>query len=170
MHSLHATLILTGGLLAAATLAAQGYGDSSKPQSKPETFAATLTGTKEVPAVNTIGMGTARFTVKNDSMIAFDISLKAVPHVTGAHIHLGAPGTAGEPVATLMAGGDPGGGGKISGILTPKDLHGVTMSQLIAAMKSGGAYVNVHTTTHADGEVRGEIQPASSSTVSQVTH
>jgi len=52
----------------------------------------------------------------------------------------------------------------------PQDLHGTTMSQLIAAMKSGGAYVNVHTTTHPDGEIRGDIQSATSSTLGAVTH
>ncbi|HZH40775.1 MAG TPA: CHRD domain-containing protein [Gemmatimonadales bacterium] len=171
MHSIHLKLVLTGGLLIAAfavPAAAQTYGDSLKPQAKARTFSATLTGTHEIPQVNTIGSGSAKFTVKNDSTIVFDLSLKGVPDVTGAHIHLGAAGTAGAAVATLIQGADPG--GKVSGTITPMDLHGATMSQLIAAMKSGGAYVNVHTKTHPDGEVRGEIQPAASTTVSQLVH
>ena len=168
MHLLSTTLALAGGLAIALPLTGQTYGDSTKPQSKPATFSATLSGAKEVPQVNTIGSGTARFTVKNDSTIVFDLSLTAVPHVTGAHIHLGAPGAAGEAVVTLIKGGEPG--GKAAGMITPKDLHGTTMSQLIAAMKAGGAYVNVHTTTHPDGEVRGEIQPAESATLGATTH
>jgi hypothetical protein len=168
MHSLHTTLAVAGGLVIALPLTGQAYGDSTKPQSKPETYSATLSGAKEVPQVNTIGSGTVRFTVKNDSTIVFDLSLTGVPHVTGAHIHLGTPGTVGDPVATLVKGGDPG--GKARGTITTRDLHGATMSQLIAAMKSGGAYVNVHTTMHPDGEVRGEIQPAESSTLGAVTH
>ena len=168
MHSLSRTIAFAGGLVIALPLAAQTYGDSMKSPSKPETFSATLSGTKEVPQVNTIGSGTARFTVKNDSTIVYEVSLQGVPHVTGAHIHLGPPGAAGEAVATLVRGGDPG--GKFSGTITTKDLHGATMSQLMAAMKSGSAYVNVHTTTHPDGEVRGEIQPAESSTLGAVTH
>ncbi|HEX4633189.1 MAG TPA: CHRD domain-containing protein [Gemmatimonadales bacterium] len=168
MHSTHLKLALAGGLLIALPAAAQTYGDSMKPQTKAQTFSATLTGTHEVPQVNTIGTGMVKFTVKNDSTIVFDLSLKGVPDVTGAHIHLGADGAAGEAVATLIQRADPG--GKISGTISPKDLHGTTMSQLIAAMKSGGAYVNVHTKTHPDGEVRGEIMPGASSTVSQLTH
>jgi hypothetical protein len=168
MHAMHLKLALTGGLLIAIPAAAQTYGDSMKPASKPQTFSATLTGAHEVPQVNTIGTGMAKFTVKNDSTIVFDLSLKGIPGVTGAHIHLGGPGTAGEAVATLVQGADPG--GKMTGTITPKDLHGTTMSQLIAAMKSGGAYVNVHTKTHPDGEVRGEIDPTASSTVSSLTH
>ncbi|HEX4560512.1 MAG TPA: CHRD domain-containing protein [Gemmatimonadales bacterium] len=166
MHSLHLKLALAGGLLIALPAVAQTYGDSAKPQTKAQTFSATLTGTHEVPPVNTIGTGMARFTVKNDSTIVFDLSLKGVPDVTGAHIHLGADGTAGEAVATLIPGAAPG--GKLSGTISPKELRGTTMSQLIAALKSGGAYVNVHTKTHPDGEVRGEIMPGASSTVSQV--
>jgi len=172
MHSNHLKLALTSGLLIAAFAVpganAQSYSDSSKPHAKPQTFSATLTGTHEVPPVNSIGTGMAKFMVKDDSTIVFDVSLKGVPDVTGAHIHLGADGAAGADVATLIQGADPG--GKITGIITSRDLHGTTMSQLIAAMKSGGAYVNVHTKTHPDGEVRGEIMPGGSSTVSQITH
>jgi len=169
MHAIHLKLALVSGLLIAIPAAAQTYGDSTKPQSKPQTFSAMLVGTHEVPAVNTVGTGMAKFTVKNDSVIMFEMSLKGVPDVTGAHIHLGADGASGAPVATLMKGADPG--GKVSGMITPKDLQdGTTMAQLIAAMKSGGAYVNVHTKTHPDGEVRGEIQPGASSTMSEATH
>lgn len=170
MHSIHLKLALAGGLLITlATLgAAQTYGDSAKPQSKPQAFSAMLSGAHEVPAVNAIGTGMAKFVVKNDSTITYDITLKGVPDVTAAHIHLGAEGASGAPVATLTKGGDPG--GKISGTISPKDLHGATMPQLITAMKSGGAYVNVHTKTHPDGEVRGQIQAGASATMSQATH
>jgi hypothetical protein len=168
MHSIHLKLALASSFLIALPVAAQTYGDSSKPQSKPQTFSAMLSGAHEVPAVNSIGTGMAKFVVKNDSTIMYEITLKGVPDVTGAHIHLGAAGATGDPVATLTTGADPG--GKISGTITPKDLHGgTTMSQLIAAMKSDGAYVNVHTKTHPDGEVRGEIQAGAPTTMSQVT-
>ena len=159
MHAIHLKLALAGGLLIALPAAAQ---------TKSQAFSATLTGTHEVPQVNTIGTGMATFTVKNDSTVVFDLTLKGVPDVTGAHIHLGADGAAGEAVATLLQGADPG--GKVSGVITPNDLHGTTMSQLIAAMRSGGAYVNVHTKTHPDGEVRGEIEPGAAKTVSQMIH
>lgn len=170
MHSIHLKLTLAGGLLITlATLgAAQAYGDSSKPSSKPETFSAMLSGAHEVPAVNSLGTGMAKFVVKNDSTITYDITLKGVPGVTAAHIHLGAAGASGAPVATLTKGAAPG--EKITGTILPKDLHGATMSQLIAAMKSGGAYVNVHTKTHPDGEVRGQIQAGASAMMSRLTH
>lgn len=168
MHSIHLKLALAGGLLIAIPAAAQTYGDSMKPQTKSQTFTATLTGAHEVPAVNAMGRGTVKFVVKTDSTITYQVSLNGVPDVTGAHIHLGAAGASGAPVATLIQGADPG--GKMSGTITTKDLKGTTMTQLIAAMKAGGAYVNVHTKSHPDGAVRGEIEPGASSTMSQVTH
>lgn len=171
MHSIKLKLAVTGGLLIAtlATLgAAQTYGDSSKPHSKPQTFSAMLSGAHEVPAVNSMGTGMAKFVVKNDSTITYDITLKGVPDVTAAHIHLGAEGASGAPVATLTKGAHPR--ERMRGTISPKDLHGATMAQLIVAMKSGGAYVNVHTKTHPDGEVRGQIQTGASATMSQATH
>lgn len=164
MHAVHATLALTGGLLAVIPLAAQNAGTSMKPQEKAETFTATLTGASEVPAVNTTGSGTVRFTVRNDSTIAFEVTLTGVPDVTAAHIHLGKAGANGSPVVTLLKGAEPG--GMAHGTITPKDLHGTTMSQLLAAMKSGGAYVNVHTKAHPGGELRGEIEAAVSTGMS----
>ena len=118
MHTIHPKLALACGLLIATPVAAQTYGDSAKPQSKSPTFSATLSGTHEVPQVNTIGTGMAKFTVKNDSIIVFALTLTGVPDVTGAHIHLGGSDAAGEPVATLLKGADPG--GKVSGMISPK--------------------------------------------------
>lgn len=169
MHVLHSTLILAGALMVALPAGAQTYGgDSMKPKDKAQTFVATLSGTKEVPAVNTIGSGTAKFTV-HDSTISYELTVQGMVGVTAAHIHLGGVGTSGAPVATLYHG--KGGSGQIAhGVLSAKNLKGTTMAALIAAMQSGDAYVNVHTTAHPGGEIRGEIEPSPSSTVSQVTH
>jgi hypothetical protein len=42
---------------------------------------------------------------------------------------------------------------------------GITFDSLYSAMKSGGAYVNIHTATNAGGEIRGVInKPACIST------
>ena len=35
---------------------------------------------------------------------------------------------------------------------------GTTVAELIAAMASGGAYVNVHTSANGGGEIRGQIK------------
>jgi hypothetical protein len=37
-------------------------------------------------------------------------------------------------------------------------LQGKTIADLVADIKAGNAYVNVHTTEHPGGEIRGQIQ------------
>ena len=39
------------------------------------------------------------------------------------------------------------------------DGSAMTMSDLLAAMRSGNTYVNVHTANNKPGESRGQIQP-----------
>jgi hypothetical protein len=55
-----------------------------------------------------------------------------------------------------------------SGTITEKDLtgplQGKTMDDLFAAMKSGGAYTNVHTAKNPGGESRGQIHSAEATT------
>jgi hypothetical protein len=38
-------------------------------------------------------------------------------------------------------------------------MAGKTLADLISAINNGDTYVNVHTQTHPDGEIRGQIQP-----------
>jgi hypothetical protein len=74
-------------------------------------------------------------------------------------------GKNGGPVAGLFAG--PKKEGKFSGeiakgTITNKGLvgplAGKTIGDLVEMIKSGGAYVNVHTDKYPDGEVRGQIK------------
>ena len=72
-------------------------------------------------------------------------------HLSGkaiaAHIHLGKPGKAG-PVALALCGPCRS-GQKGSGMLTHAQF---------AKVEAGAAYVNVHTTKNAAGEIRGQIK------------
>ena len=47
--------------------------------------------------------------------------------------------------------------GTITSVDLVGSLAGKQMSDLVNLMKSGGAYVNVHTTTNQNGEIRGQI-------------
>jgi hypothetical protein len=38
-------------------------------------------------------------------------------------------------------------------------MQGKTLADLISAINNGDTYVNVHTQTHPDGEIRGQVQP-----------
>ncbi|MCH9648233.1 MAG: CHRD domain-containing protein [Deltaproteobacteria bacterium] len=75
-----------------------------------------------------------------------------IPDATAAHIHIGAPGVSGPIVFDL---GDP----STSPFFTSwPDLTTDNVADILA----GNLYVNIHSTTHPSGEVRGQIvEPAS---------
>jgi hypothetical protein len=87
--------------------------------------------------------------------------------VMGAHIHSGKQGQNGPVVAGLFnpdMSGPPTGtvnGLLKKGTLTSTNLSGQLagkqISDLVNLIKSGGAYVNVHTTKNQNGEIRGQI-------------
>jgi hypothetical protein len=153
--------------------------------SAPQLFIATLTGDQEVPAVTTTAFGTARFIVDDQtgafslSVEAYGISLADVTFTTGGlrfapagggpfHIHTGALGVNG-PIAVRFPEAsnysDIPGGLAISA--TGAGLNfgtGATLSSVLAALNSGGAYFNLHTLAFPSGQIRGQIsvpEPAS---------
>jgi hypothetical protein len=52
------------------------------------------------------------------------------------------------PVSGLLA----------SGTLRPTDVHGTTMWKLSRALRNNDAYVTVHTMTHREGALRGQLR------------
>ena len=131
-----------------------------------KTMKADLSGKNEVPAVKTKAKGEAKFTLSDDGKkLSYTLVLRDIENPTAAHIHIGEAGKNGAPVATLFSG--PKKEGKFRGniaqaSLTDKDLTGEFSGKSIAALveliKSGKAYVNVHTDAHPDGEIRGQIK------------
>jgi CHRD domain len=129
-------------------------------------FEAKLSGTEVVPAVETKATGEADFKLSKDGKeLTYYLKLKDIENVTAAHIHTGMMGASGGPVAGLFAG--PKKEGKFSGeiakgTITDKKLvgplAGKTIGDLVEMIKSGGAYVNVHTDKYPDGEIRGQIK------------
>jgi hypothetical protein len=69
-----------------------------------------------------------------------------------AHIHQGKAGENGLPVAPLSMGN-----GKITASNLQGPLSGKQLKDLVDLMSNGGAYVNIHTQQHQDGEIRGQI-------------
>jgi hypothetical protein len=129
-------------------------------------FEAKLSGNEVVPVVATKAIGEADFRMSADGKeLTYILTLKDIENVTAAHIHAGLMGKNGGPVAGLFPG--PKKEGKFSGevakgTITNKGLvgplAGKTIADLVEMIKSGGAYVNVHTDKYPDGEVRGQIK------------
>ncbi len=156
------------GLLAAQP--AVGWAQAATPR----IFVATtqLTGTEEVPPVDTRTTGLAVFRLGRDRQ-SLEYDLTAVPLVdpTAGHIHLGAAGANGPVVVNLVTFAQPGGCRltattlRCSGTFTAADLVGPlagagSLDPLLSAMAADNTYVNVHTDRNPGGEARGQIRVA----------
>lgn len=154
--------------LGASTIAASGHNRN---------FRAHLSGQEEVPSVDTRATGQAIFQLDKDGdELQFKLIAANINDVTQAHIHCGAAGVNGPVVLFLYPDAPPPQliPGRFSGVLsqgtrTNADLlarpdsevcpGGVAnFDELIAKMRSGEAYVNVHTTANPGGEIRGQIR------------
>ena len=131
-------------------------------------FMATMTGAQENPPVQTEASAVANFTVNLDGTLSYEVRATGpIENATQAHIHLGAPPRNGPVVAFLMpfnaAGVDFAPGDLIArGVITDANVIArpfftPSVSNLVARMRQGRAYANLHTQANPPGEVRGHI-------------
>ena len=141
-------------------------------------FVAHLSGDEEVPSVATLAQGQAIFHLSKDgNELEYRLIVANIENVVASHIHVGATGVNG-PVVAFLFGSVPPGGGRSDGVIATGTitaanlvgpLAGHPLSDLIAAMRAGNTYVNVHTndgvaptnTGPGDfpaGEIRGQIR------------
>jgi CHRD domain len=97
-----------------------------------------------------------------NSKVWYQIEAEGLNGVTQAHIHSGKVGENGPVVATLFKGNkDTVNGALVQGSITADKLEGPlkgkSISDLIDLFDDASAYVNVHTETFPDGEIRGQI-------------
>ena len=95
----------------------------------------------------------------------YEVSAMNLNHATMAHIHSGKVGVNG-PVVLVIYDSNTRSGPMGPGILSQGNatsanlegpLAGKQMSDLVNLIKSGEAYVNVHTVQNSKGEIRGQI-------------
>ena len=118
-----------------------------------------LSGDLEVPIRDTNAQGQAIFHLSKDGLsLDYKLIASNIDNVFQAHIHKGAAGVNGPIVVWLFPSTAPVpgplGGGRTDGVLaegtiTAADFVGVlagqSVSDLVALLDGGGAYVNVHT-------------------------
>jgi CHRD domain len=132
-------------------------------------FHATASGREEVPPNDSRGRGTATFKLSEDgSTLTYRLIVANIENVTQSHIHIAPKGVNGPVVVFLfgfVSGGVTQNGLLAEGTITQANLiarpaigFGGTMAELLAAMRSGNAYVNVHTVAIPAGEVRGQVR------------
>lgn len=127
-----------------------------------ETFTAMLSGSNEVPAVTTDASGTATFTLTEERTISYTITVSNIQNVTASHIHDAPAGVNGDVIVGLFDGPVTGSvnGTLISGTFDQSGVSQGSFEDLLAKMRAGTVYVNVHTSENLGGEIRGQIQLA----------
>ena len=134
-------------------------------------MAAPLKGDTEVPANDSKGSGVAQFQLSEDgTSLHYKLVVTHTENVTQSHIHIAPEGVNGPVVVFLYgfnAAGTSDDGLLAEGTITQANLIArpaigftATMPELVAAMRSGNAYVNVHTIQLPPGEIRDQIREA----------
>jgi hypothetical protein len=149
-----------------------GGGAGHAPDHAPGNFETHLRGENERPnPVETTALGQAKLQVSRDgSEIRFRLLVARIHDPIMAHIHRGGVEEAGPIVVWLRPEGPPAEdpAGRFDGMYAAGTfgaerlvgpLAGGDLSDLVAEMRAGNTYVNVHTTQNPGGEIRGQIRP-----------
>jgi hypothetical protein len=157
--------------LGTALVTAQGGGSR---------YSAQLWGGEEVPSVSTGAKGAITVEIDEDAgEIEYELSFSGLNgDVRQAHIHFAQPGVNGgimlwlcdsaannSPIATTPACPQSG---TVTGVLLASEVQGTAantqqinageFAEAVAAIRSGLAYANVHTTLSPGGEIRGQLK------------
>jgi hypothetical protein len=140
----------------------------------PATFTANLSGDNEVPPVVTDATGTALLAIEGDQ-INYTVETTGLANPVVAHIHIAPVGENGPVRLNLCGTTDTpacteGDGVLVSGSNgTTVGTPAISFDSLVSAIRSEGAYVNVHTSNlvppentgpgdFSSGEIRGQIE------------
>jgi CHRD domain/Bacterial lectin len=153
--------------------------EEAPPSENSNHFKAQLGGGQEVPPRTTEATGEASLQLRDKTQLGFTLNLFNVKNFVTAHIHCAPAGENGPVGVTLYGPVAPGGGAvdtfsAVGTITAPDTGNGcgwADVAAVVEALRSGNAYVNVHTDDGADpadsgpgdfpgGEIRGQIEAA----------
>jgi hypothetical protein len=138
-----------------------------------------LSGYEETPnTLSSPGVGAFEARIsRNEDSISWELSYRDIPTpVLQAHIHFGQRALSGgisiflctnlgnAPAGTVVAA-CPAAGGTVGGVITAADVIGPAgqgiapgeLAEIIAAIRAGYAYVNIHSQQFPTGELRGQF-------------
>jgi hypothetical protein len=158
-------VVLALSLVATSLAVAGGGHDKNGKQ-----FHAKLIGYSEVPSLNTPGHADLSLAVADDKL-TFTLNYANLTGPPGAaHIHVGQRGVnGGVSVFFCGGGGKPAcpasPSGTVSGTIVAADVVGPTaqgfnvgeLAPVVAAIRAGVTYANMHTVKFPGGEIRGQI-------------
>jgi len=170
---------LWAGLAATSLLCVASGVRADEAQSGQRNFRAALIGYEEVPAVSTGASGTLHARIaEDDGSIDFVLTYEGIEglNVTASHIHIGQRGANGGVSAFFCGGGgrpacptpDTNLSGPVMVTVFPEHVLGPggaqqvpagALNELIAAIRAGVTYANVHSQVSPGGEIRGQVRP-----------
>ena len=130
-----------------------------------QTLTATLNAGEETPSFLSGGVGTVSVSVdqKNEELTVSLTAFNLPAPTTAGHIHVGPKGIAGPVVINFPIPAGRTDDLKLEFRVNARDFVarpdiGInTMTDAIQAILLGNAYVNIHTTAHPAGEIRGQL-------------
>ena len=156
------------------------------PRFRQNRFAAELKPTEEVPALSSVASGSFKATIDEAAQtITYEVSYSGLEGtVTQSHIHLGQRKVSGG-ISVFLCGNAPAvppatvpqppacppSPATVTGVITPANIIGPAaqgiapstateneFAELVAAIRGGTTYANVHSSKFPAGEVRGQLQ------------
>lgn len=148
-------------------------------QGQERKFKATLIGNEEVPALSNPGTGTFIMLIDfSDTSFQYSLTFSGVSGTgaTQAHIHFGQKSVNGGIMVffcTNLGNGPPGtqacpANGTVGGTITAANVgagaagQGIAageFAEVLAGIRAGTVYVNVHSVLFPGGEIRGQLLP-----------
>ena len=180
LNSVVASVVMLGaalGLVASAAADGDHDRDRDRDKKRQEVVRAQLTGYSEVPSQSVPGSGAFKAVIDEGAgMITYSLEYADVA-ITQSHLHLGQHHTNGGISVFLCTnlGNAPAGPAVQACPAAPAEITGVIMAanvsgpagqgivagefaELLAAIRSGSVYVNIHTPTVPAGEIRGQLR------------
>lgn len=166
------SLIIGMGVLGAAMTAGVAANDHSDQRFR---VATVLRSIEEVPSISSAASGYFKATIDvANQTIAYELSYDGIETPAQAHIHLGQTHVNGGVSVFLCANGGtvpegtpacPASPAKIQHTLTAASVIGPAgqglaageFEELVAAIRKGVTYVNVHSARFPGGEIRGQL-------------
>jgi CHRD domain len=166
-------IVLVGALLLALAIGSYGMAGGGKKNLKADD----LTGYQENPDISSTGTGTFEITIDDDAnTMSYTLTysgLEGGATPTQAHVHFGKRAVNGG-VSFFLCGGAPPASDKpacpaqpatVTGTIDAADVIGPggqgiaagEFDEIVAAMRAGHSYANVHTGVYPNGEIRAQI-------------
>ena len=154
MKSIIFSLVLLTGLAAAS---ACKKSDTSAPTMSTMTVSGVLNGSQQVPANPSVATGTLSGSYdKTAKLLTYSVTYYGLTPTIG-HFHYGAPGKTGGHAFSLPFNSSSKNNGTLDAYVSPIAATATLTDDQATALLGQAMYVNLHTVTYPDGEIRADV-------------